>query len=1055
MRNFPPMINTRFIKPLLFAILLFACSVANSQDRETFHVVVSDAPAATSFAEVQDKSDVDSQAAKIKLAEILNLMPQPSDQTKTWWRDGFAGIIDNAKWRRMTLTGNYWFVFDAETVGIPRLGPASTPLNEIKGADLKLKIEVDGKSYVCKKGAKWSKFSGPRLIESGRFLQRTDIRGLEFESADGTTLNAEARFETAAWPDRLGLSLAVRPGTLPYKIAEESGGRIAGGFGLSGKNRFDIAAKDCQTPNTFTLSFWTFLSTDLKASRHSPWLVCNNGNEYVAGNYGIMLDNEGIPSAMLNVDGGKSNSIRFKAPRHTALKFGQWNHLALSYDDAVFRLVVNGRTAVEEKIGKQRSAPSGGLAFGARQDGFKGFSFRGVIDEIFLFDRALKPNELNLLHRAAAKNHDAQLKPIYKQEFKTKLSPMTELPRESWKNANLQVSIANEMGALESTWSSASANQVAWDSGKWEKASLLFDPVTMKKVGTTSSITVKAMDKNSNQAQEVTYDSSIGWHRINLDTVKPMISKGTLHPPNDLIERVRINLSNPSKQPKIARLMFEKTPVGFRQSAGQSITGISAMIRDADGNPTGIPVQLSKNWHTHPAGGTHSGLWFHGISQVRLPPEQSTELEFTIVYAHWGGVAAASHSQLSLIGYGGNHLWEQSAIGSWGESICYNPEQVFGECVVTDVRPLMVKPKDKEKKWDWTENVGGADFFRMFNKRGKRVVHTAVASNYQKTGPCLTDIQHRGRVGKTGIQHQIRSSISRTDDIVRATYRIRMDVTEPIEFSRFVIFQAGSDKYAYTEEKKIAVGDTLGVTKEWPTQRGGNAYRGKPIQCIQPNSWASLHATLGEPKKATGGWATRGVIIRKWNAKLGGKVAAAWIAERGTNVGRRKVSTIDIVPPPGLERFEQGDFVEATIEFVVIPQYAAEYYGPNESLRTALTNDQDTWKMVHREAAKGQLIVDVRAGNLKSTYPGVTISTENDSADFNLIGGVGYVPITFDNLSSHKGYVLTVDGKRIDQTLHGNDFWQTDYDVKTKRWSQTFNVPANDAKPINIQFKRQ
>ena len=66
-----------------------------------------------------------------------------------WWRDGFAGIIDDAAWRRFTQTGHYWFMFDADTVSIPRLGSAAVPPGEIPGVDLLLKIKVDGKTYYC------------------------------------------------------------------------------------------------------------------------------------------------------------------------------------------------------------------------------------------------------------------------------------------------------------------------------------------------------------------------------------------------------------------------------------------------------------------------------------------------------------------------------------------------------------------------------------------------------------------------------------------------------------------------------------------------------------------------------------------------------------------------------------------------------------------------------------------------------------------------------------------------------------------------------------------
>ena len=206
-----------------------------------------------------------------------------------------------------------------------------------------------------------------------------------------------------------------------------------------------------------------------------------------------------------------------------------------------------------------------------------------------------------------------------------------------------------------------------------------------------SAVSVQARELPSGAARPVDYDAVRGWHRVNLDGVEPIVPPGGRERQNDAIERTQLVLSNPTDREQPARLLFEKTASGFRQRIGAAITGMSAVLRDAEGHPTGIPVQLSKNWHSRPEGGVYAGLWFHGFSQVRLPPQAKVELELTIAYGHWGGVAAASHAQLCLIGWGSNQLWDQSALGSWGESICYEPDQVQAQCSVLDVRPVMVR----------------------------------------------------------------------------------------------------------------------------------------------------------------------------------------------------------------------------------------------------------------------------------------------------------------------------------------------------------------------------
>ena len=62
------------------------------------------------------------------------------------------------------------------------------------------------------------------------------------------------------------------------------------------------------------------------------------------------------------------------------------------------------------------------------------------------------------------------------------------------------------------------------------------------------------------------------------------------------------------------------------------------------------------------------------------------------------------------------------------------------------------------------------------------------------------------------------------------------------------------------------------------------------------------------------------------------------------------------------------------------------------------------------------------------------------------------LPLTFEGLDSYRGYELTVNGKPLNQAIHGNDFWQTDYDPATRKWSQTFNLPRNGSEPIRIEF---
>jgi hypothetical protein len=406
------------------------------------------------------------------------------------------------------------------------------------------------------------------------------------------------------------------------------------------------------------------------------------------------------------------------------------------------------------------------------------------------------------------------------------------------------------------------------------------------------------------------------------------------------------------------------------------------------------------------------------------------------------------------VGWGSNQLWDQSALGAWGESICYEPDQAQGKCTITDVRPVMVRSQPASKLWGWTGNVGGGDFFRFFNAASERVPPTAMRTTYHKQGPCLTEVTYAGRLGPS-ITHSITASLARNDDIVRGTYRLRLDVHATTDFSRFVFFQTGADTYDDSAPLKMALGNESSLTKEWNTQPGGNLYRTQPMECTGRIPWISLHEATTDPTRNANAIANRGIIIRAWRAKLGGKEAAPWMAERGISYNKRASATVDLVPPPGVTQFQLGDFIEATLEYLIMPQSAANYYGPNEPLRAALRQDANTYRMIQREATGNDRRIQMKTGTLALTYPSITVSTVNDHAEFTLTGGLSYVPLTFTGLTTPHGQSLLINGKRVDQSIHGHDFWQTDYDPTTQRWSQTYNVPVNagdDGAPLSIHL---
>ena len=82
-----------------------------------------------------------------------------------------------------------------------------------------------------------------------------------------------------------------------------------------------------------------------------------------------------------------------------------------------------------------------------------------------------------------------------------------------------------------------------------------------------------------------------------------------------------------------------------------SITSGVGVFRDANLEPMGIPVQLSKNWHIRAIGQTTITY-----TMPTMPPGVH-EMEFTIASSKWGETYAASHAQLGLVGWGTNQQW--------------------------------------------------------------------------------------------------------------------------------------------------------------------------------------------------------------------------------------------------------------------------------------------------------------------------------------------------------------------------------------------------------------
>ena len=552
----------------------------------------------------------------------------------------------------------------------------------------------------------------------------------------------------------------------------------------------------------------------------------------------------------------------------------------------------------------------------------------------------------------------------------------------------------------------------------------------------------------------VSRSAGLGCAVVNLPAQKWKSTPGTAYPLTELdrLDRWRFTARNDSDQEITVPIMFveEKPP---------AVTGFTPMLTEADGTPTGIPVQISKNWHRRPEKGdlVHQGPWFHGCTWVRLPPRTAREFTLAICYARYGGVPAASHAQLSLIGWGHNQFWDEAAIGSFGESICYEPGRVQKRCFVDDVRPLMTQSSLDSKLYGWAANGGGGDFLMWINATGSYQGFRATRTDYRAYGPCLTDVSYVEETTGGEISSRVEVALARSDDYLRAFHRVRHDVHKPVTWQRLAFYQLGADFYNATPARTVAVGNADGRREEWTPVQGQEVYDRRGVALTGAAPWISIHGVEREAVTKGNAVASRGLIVRSWRAVLGGKRCpvpyASFYANEWSRGQARTV--IELSPPPGVTRLLPGDFVEAEMELVIFPADAAAYYGPNQPWKNVLAQDADTWRLVQREAAGNALKIKSKTGTLQRSYPLVLAVNRKQEAACDVAGGLGFVPVTFTGLDDYRDYELRVDGQLLNQAVHGNDFWQTDYDPGDRKWRITYNLNRDDAHPSRLEFRRR
>lgn len=539
-------------------------------------------------------------------------------------------------------------------------------------------------------------------------------------------------------------------------------------------------------------------------------------------------------------------------------------------------------------------------------------------------------------------------------------------------------------------------------------------------------------------------------------------------------EQVKLTLENNSDFDMLLPVCFIKEKVNF------PISGLCPFIRDEEGFPTGIAVQLSKNWHklrNDPAAGyfyapdNHpkrfwEGPWLHAYALFNLKAHSKANYLYNCTFAGWGGAFASSHAQLCLAGWGGNYQqWESSAIGSFGEAFCYDPETAHGRAFIDDIRPLLVyKLNDPEQpRYNWTGCNGGGNFL-VYEKEGKRVPLKRVRTYFKKQGPNLCEVVYTAVTADESIKLELTAFLPRTDDCSRALHSFKYTFLKDTDFSRLALYQLGADGYNDNSYRTMAIGNDCGPIS---FKIGDTAFEGEFEPLLSDKNEYML--TGNEMQRIT--VPGRGLFIgffkaqiQKTNACKDGPVANRFInlldysaVINGAEYDKPAVNlriTHDFnvacaaaeltVNKEAGSVIKAGSVINGTVEYINFPVKKEYYYGPSKVLRGVPSEEFNTFRLAHRASLAGRYRCRVLTGTLTRSYP-ITVEADfGQSAHIIIEGGFSYVPLVFTGLESYRSYALeqlTPNGwERVDQSVFGNDYWQCAYDSGRDKYELIFNV---------------
>jgi serine/threonine-protein kinase len=214
----------------------------------------------------------------------------------------------------------------------------------------------------------------------------------------GASQEASSRTDTSAprsTPRPEYTFKTIKPTATEPKI-DKPVAKTGGGKDFDGKKDFIEVPDDPKLdPPELTVEAWVNPASIPNQDELRRWLVNKNTHEHTEGHYALMSDGAKV-GAYVNIGGGEGNNIKAWSSADL-LKPNKWQHLAMTWDGFSLRVFYDGKevalnpASVTEKPRKPGKTP---LVIGRRQDGYEKSYFHGKLDDIRIYDRPLKEEEI-------------------------------------------------------------------------------------------------------------------------------------------------------------------------------------------------------------------------------------------------------------------------------------------------------------------------------------------------------------------------------------------------------------------------------------------------------------------------------------------------------------------------------------------------------------------------------------------------------------------------------------------------------------------------------------